>query len=189
MMEIMNRLAVLQRESEKENIKTTAKVYTVLFMAASMIGFLHEELYHLITYHELVKRGFLFGPYLPIYGFGAVFMLICLKKPFKKHPLFVFLGSMLVAGALEYITGSVMLRLFGVRLWDYSGFVFNIDGFVCLRSLSAFAVAGLFVVYVFEPFVRRHLMKLKPQTLNLLCAVIVPTIVIDLMFTLVIKYI
>ncbi len=96
--------------------------------------------------HHFVNRGFLFGPVLPIYGFGALAILLS-TLPFRAHWWLVGLVGMAAATLLEYVTGVVMEALFKVRYWDYSHKRFNFQGHICLTSSLAWGGLSVLLVY------------------------------------------
>lgn len=126
----------------------------IIFFIGAIVGYLYEVIFYYFTEHRLDNAGILFGPWLPIYGFGAVFISLIAPKV-KKHPLLLFFGCMLVTGILEYIVGFISVNVFDKKLWDYSGLFLNINGYVCLRSVLTFAIGGLFLVYIVEPFITK----------------------------------
>ena len=115
--------------------------YFLLFFFCSMLGWLMEVTCKLFQFHRFINRGFLIGPYCPIYGFGAVFVTLLLSG-FSDHPIAVFLLAMLVCGTLEYVTSYVMEKLFHARWWDYSQRKFNLNGRVCANTLIPFGLLG-----------------------------------------------
>lgn len=126
----------------------------ILFVFGGVFGFLYEEIFYRIDLGYFVKRGTTFGPWIPIYGFGSVFIAMATHR-MKDRPLGVFLASGAIAGVLEFVTGYVAYHAFHVRLWDYNTEIWNwlnIGGYVCLRSVLFFAVAGLVLRYVVQPF-------------------------------------
>ena len=126
--------------------------YFLLFFFCSMLGWLMEVTCKLFQFHRFINRGFLIGPYCPIYGFGAVFVTLLLSG-FSDHPIAVFLLAMLVCGTLEYVTSYVMEKLFHARWWDYSQRKFNLNGRVCANTLIPFGLLGLVMVYFLKPLV------------------------------------
>ena len=100
---------------------------------------------------RLVDRGFLIGPYCPIYGCGALLIILFLNK-FSFNPILLFIMTMLICGVLEYFTSWFMEKVFKARWWDYSDRKFNINGRICLRNLIAFGVMGLAVTYLINPY-------------------------------------
>lgn len=90
-----------------------------VFLTGCFVGWIYEEIFYWITEGLLRNRGILYGPWLPIYGVGA--LAIYAMKPLKKHPAVLFLLSAAATGAVEYAIGWAGIRFFGLRLWDYSG--------------------------------------------------------------------
>lgn len=131
----------------------------LIFLVGSLVGFLYEEIFYLITDHKLYYQGFLYGPYLPIYGWGSL-LLLSLKK-FKKNPVLVFLFAILITGVLEYFSGYFMFKIFNKRWWDYTGLFLNIDGYVCLRSVLTFSIGAIILIYWLEPIISNFCIKNK----------------------------
>jgi uncharacterized membrane protein len=134
----------------------------VLYLAIySFLGWIVEVGYVFATTQKLENRGFLTGPFLPIYGVGAV-LLVLLVLPYVKNPFLVFLASFLITTALEFVTHLALDKIFHIRLWDYSDKPFNIRGRVCLQNSLLFGVLGLLLIYVLHPFAS-GLIALLPQ--------------------------
>ena len=148
--------AVNTAEEAKAGRLELAEMAIIVFILSSITGWVYEFFFYLITEHRAGNSGFFFGPYLPVYGFGALFILL-LTRPFRRHPAAVFFGSIPITGILEYFTGLVMFRVWHDRWWDYRGLFLNIDGYVCLRSVLTFAVGAIALTYLIEPFLRRRL--------------------------------
>ena len=100
--------------------------------------------------HKWINRGFLKGPLLPIYGSGAIVVLIS-TITVKENIFLVFIIGMIAATVLEYITGELMESIFHVRYWDYSNKPFNINGHICLLSSLAWGVFSIILVEVVNP--------------------------------------
>jgi len=126
----------------------------IYFLFYSMLGYVCEVVYCSIPAKRLVNRGFLHGPYLPIYGFGALSMILLLS-PYKESPCRVFLSGMVLTGILEYLTGFLLEKLFHAKLWDYSSYRFNINGRVCLLNSTMFGILGVVVMYAVHPWISR----------------------------------
>ena len=122
------------------------KIIFLLFIFYSFLGWLMEVTCKLIQYKRFINRGFLMGPICPIYGHGAIIMLILLKD-FASNPFILFVMSMLVCTTLEYLTSYFMEKLFSARWWDYSNKKFNINGRVCLRNTLCFGILAIVLVY------------------------------------------
>lgn len=128
------------------------KYYFSLFIIYSFIGWIMEVMWNLFTDKKLVNRGFLIGPYCPIYGVGCL-LLILLLGSFKEQPVLLFFMSIIVCSILEYSTSYIMEKLFKARWWDYSEYKFNLNGRICAATMIPFGVLGVLVVYYLNPFI------------------------------------
>ena len=139
-------------EDEMDNITR----YTLTFVLYAFIGYLCEVVYCSIGQRHLVDRGFLYGPWLPIYGFGGLIVDIFLC-PIASHPVLVFLLAVVLTSAVEYVGSWALEKIFSIKLWDYSRYRFNINGRVCLLNSTLFGIMSLFLVYVAYPWVEKGL--------------------------------
>ena len=122
-----------------------------IFLGLSILGWLWEVGLHLISYGQLVNRGVMHGPWLPIYGTGAVLMLTVLYR-LRSRPFLEFWATILLCGVLEYTTSLVLeLATGGTKWWDYSGYFLNLQGRICAEGLLVFGLGGLAIVYVAAP--------------------------------------
>lgn len=124
--------------------------YFFLFFLYSVSGWIIELTYVAIMDKKLVNRGFLIGPYIPIYGTSAIIMILYLNQ-YKDNPLTVFLLAMFVCTFLEYITSYIMEKIFNARWWDYTNMKFNINGRVCLKNSLLFGILSLLLIYFINP--------------------------------------
>ena len=127
------------------------EVYVLLFFTYAIIGWVMEVTVKYIQYKRFINRGFLIGPYLPIYGAGGILITLFLKR-YLNDPIALFVFGMIICTILEYITSFVMEKLFHARWWDYSNKKFNINGRVCLGTMIPFGLLGLLIMYVLNPF-------------------------------------
>jgi len=123
------------------------------FILYALIGWLCEVAYCSIPEKKFVNRGFLNGPYCPIYGVGALIIVFFLG-PYIHNPVKVFLIGMVTTSILEYITSWGMEKTFHAKWWDYSSHKFNINGRVCLKNSILFGVMSLALMYVLHPFLQ-----------------------------------
>ena len=107
--------------------------YFLLFIIYSFLGWLIEIIVCSISEKHFTPRGFLIGPYCPIYGFASIIMITLLNKYFND-PLIVFILSAIIASVLEYFTSYIMEKIFNARWWDYSDRKLNINGRICLEN-------------------------------------------------------
>lgn len=149
----------------------------LFFLFGCLTGWIYEEIFYWITEGMLRNRGILYGPWLPIYGIGA--LGIYALKPIKKHPLILFLLCNLITGIVEYVIGYCAIRIWNLRLWDYRGLFLNIDGIVCLRSVLSFAIMGMAFHYLVEPVMERFVASRRSHTVHMVCMIILVLFVID----------
>ena len=113
----------------------------------SFFGWIFESSYVSIINKRPVNRGFLIGPWIPIYGFGGVIMLF-VAIPFYYSPALVFIVGLAAASTLEYFTGIIMEKIFAVKYWDYTGKPFaSKNGYICLESSLCWGVFTLILTY------------------------------------------
>lgn len=143
----------------------------LVMVVSGFCGFIYELLFYRIDLGYFVKRGSSYGPWIPIYAFGGLAYAILVYR-FKEKPLLVFLLCVIVSGLLEYLTGWVLYNVFDTRLWDYNTEIWNfgnIGGFVCLRSVLVFGLAGLMLIYVVIPMLARLIKLFNPAVTNAVC--------------------
>ena len=134
------------------------------FFIYAVLGWGIEVIYAAGKRGEFVNRGFLNGPYCPIYGIGAI-LVIFLLDSVANNLLYLFLGSVLITTALELLVGFLLAQIFQQKWWDYSEMPFNIGGYVCLLFSLKWGVACLILVDRIHPNVS-SLINLIPQTLS-----------------------
>lgn len=142
-------------------------------------GWIIESTYVSVLTKKVTNRGFLHGPMIPIYGCGAM-TLILSCGPFMKWPVAVFFVGLIAASVLEYITGALMEAIFKVRYWDYTGKFMNINGHVCLFT----SVCWGFLACIEDYFLHKPIEKLSniltEKELNLFVMVVSVYFIVDL---------
>lgn len=124
--------------------------YVWLFFLTAVFGWLWEGFLYLLKDEMYVNRGFLTGPWLPIYGTGAV-MLEILFHRWRDKPVMIFFMSMLLCTVLEYAAGWYLEASWGITWWDYSQAPLNLHGRICLLSSLLFGAGGMLLVWVVSP--------------------------------------
>ena len=122
------------------------------FIVYSFIGWCIETVYAYLNKGAFVNRGFLYGPFLPIYGFGALIMIILLEQLGKNIPL-LFISAVLLLSTFEYVTGYIFKNYFGRVLWDYSNKPLNINGHVWIGASLLWGFLGSFILVKVHPFI------------------------------------
>ncbi len=125
----------------------------LLFFVYAMLGYFCEITFCSLQENKLVlNRGFCLGPYCPIYGVGAILMLLLLSK-YKEDPIILILMSAIICSVVEYITSAILEKIFKARWWDYSNRKFNIEGRVCLEYALFFGLGGFMIIYIINPII------------------------------------
>lgn len=156
----------------------TIPVYFLYFIIIAVCGWFMEITLQLITKHKFADRGFLIGPYCPIYGCGALLITIFLTR-FESYPVALFCVAIVVCAVLEYATSYVMEKIFHARWWDYSENKFNINGRICLETIIPFGLLGVGLIYIVNPFIFKILTQLPENTINIAAIIIAIIFAID----------
>ena len=150
----------------------------LLFIIYAFIGWIVEIINNIIVYKKFVNRGFLIGPYCPIYGVGGLIATIFLTK-YKESIIVLFVMSMFLFALLEYFTSYLMEKLFKARWWDYTDYRFNINGRICLETLIPFGLLGCFAIYVVNPIIFSIFNMTNIVVLRIIALVIFIIFIID----------
>lgn len=152
--------------------------YFILFLIYSFIGWVIEVCFTYVREHTLVNRGFLIGPYCPIYGFGCILMMFLLDG-YLDDPIVLFVMAMVICSILEYLTSYFMEKLFKARWWDYSDRKFNINGRICLETLIPFGLLGCFLMYILNPFISGLVLRMSESMINAIATLLFILFLID----------
>lgn len=144
------------------------------FYLYSFFGWCFESVYVSLRKKHPVNRGFMRGPFLPLYGSGAV-MMLAVSMPFRDNLFLTYLAGCLGATALEYVTGVMMEYLFKVRYWDYSSQRFNFQGHICLSSTIVWGFFTIFMTrYLHRPV--EVFTQALPQTVLFLVVMLITVV-------------
>lgn len=158
-------------------MKFDIRIVFLLFIIYSFIGWVIEVIDAYIKTGKFVNRGFLIGPYCPVYGIGCTLMIILLSK-YLDDIVVLFFMCIVTFSILEYMTSFAMEKLFKARWWDYSNKRFNINGRICLETMIPFGLGGVFVMYVVNPVIMYVLTSMPDILLTIF------SIVIGILYTL-----
>ena len=177
-------------KDELSDKKRTVIGVFLLTVLGAFIGWVYEMIFYRIDLGYFIKRGHGFGPWLPIYAFGALGLtLIVIRK--KIHPAILFIISVIGSGIIEYVTGWVLYNLMGgVRLWDYNTEIWNwgnIDGFVCARSVLIFGVFGSIYGALVIPKFMEFIRKANARVLVIFSSVLAVIVGADVIYGYIIK--
>lgn len=146
------------------------ELYFLIVISYSVLGWIMEVVVKFVEYKRIINRGFLVGPYCPIYGLGALLVTIFLGG-YLDRPVLLFVLGLVVVTSLEYLTSVIMEKVFHARWWDYSNDRFNINGRVCLVTMVFFGILSLGVLYIGNPFFMKLYSSLSDKALFNVCLV------------------
>ncbi len=152
------------------------KKYILYFMLYSIIGWCYEVFLEVVVYQwGFSNRGFLFGPYCPVYGFGALTFILALKSLKSKKimflninitPMLVFLGIILISTLLELLVSYILEMFTGAWLWDYKLYRFNFQGRIALNPSIRFGIGGMLFMYGLQPLFEKLCNKIHEKKLQ-----------------------
>lgn len=161
-----------------KDLTYTPDQWLLFFFIYCFIGWIWESSYVSIRKRKLTNRGFMRGPFIPIYGCGCTLML-AVGMPLMDHPVYMYFVGMISATVMEYITGDMMLRIFKVRYWDYSKAFCNIKGHVCLAASLLWGFFALLMNYVARVPIERKVFMIPDRILHITDTVLLIAFVAD----------
>ena len=176
-------------KDEDYTVRATINILAILMILGAIFGFIYETIFYRIDLGYFTKRGSTFGPWIPIYAFGSLFIVLISYKH-RSKPVLVFILNCLATGMLEYLTGWFFLKFFNARLWDYNTEIWNfgnINGFVCLRSVLFFGTSGLILVYFLTPFIKKKYKKVPEKISNIVVITLCIVFALDVIVHFIIK--
>lgn len=157
----------------------TFSTWLLFFYFYCFLGWVWETLYVSVLKAKWVNRGFMRGPFLPIYGSGAIVVLI-FTLPFRTDAALVFIVGMTSATLLEYFTGAAMEKMFHVRYWDYSSQRLNLNGYICVSSSLAWGIFSVILTLYGHTPVERFVLNINTNVLEIIVFVLTVYISIDM---------
>ena len=148
------------------------------FVIYSFLGWVLESIVRTICERKLINTGFLIGPFCPIYGFGAIIMLLFLSE-FENNVILLFLISLIALTLWEYIVGKKKKKLFKTKYWDYSDHKFNYKGRICLTNSLAWGVLGVLFIRYIHPFIVKILEYVDFKYISIAATIIALILLID----------
>ena len=145
--------------------------WVFLFFFYSFFGWCFESTYVSVMEKHPVNRGFIRGPFLPLYGSGGIMMLV-VSKPYYDNVFLVFVAGCIGATALEFVTGVVMEVLFKVRYWDYSHKKFNFRGYICLESTIVWGVCTVVFTHYLQIPIEKIILSIPYNLLTIFTVIL-----------------
>ena len=166
--------------SKNQKIGILANIITV----SGLVGWLYEFIFYYLNsgMKQFYMRGSNFLPWINIYAYGAILILVLTYKR-RKNPFLVFLISLISTGILEYFSGYILYEKLGfTRCWSYNEEIWNfgnINGFVCLRSVVFFGISGLFLMYILLPLLIKIAKNMNEKKFLIMSLTICSIFVLD----------
>ena len=156
----------------KEKIRKEIITVFWIFVIGSIFGCIAETVYGFLKNGEFyIKKGLIYGPFIPVYGIGAVMYYFVVTK--VKHPVNIFLCSMVLGGVAEYICSYAQEIFFGTISWDYSNLVFNLNGRTSLIHCILWGLAGIFYRIIAYPFIKKWVNNYKKAEFKVFTFIVV----------------
>lgn len=160
-------------------------IYLIIyFITYSFLGWTMESIFRSICEKKIINTGFLKGPFCPIYGIGAIIMLLFLKK-FSYNVILLFIISVIVLTIWEYIVGLLLEKMFHTKYWDYSKNKFNFQGRICLTNSIYWGVLGVVFVKYIHPFFENIINKIDIKIIIPIYSIIGLLMLIDIIVSVV----
>lgn len=144
----------MEKLNKKDTNIINIRFLLLYFFIYAVLGWILETFYALGTLGHFVKRGFLYGPLCPIYGWGAVILISCLKK-YKSKPLKLFIYSAIIFSVFEYVASFALDALFADRWWDYTNDFMNLNGRISIFFSFAWGFIALIFIHFVHPFIEK----------------------------------
>jgi uncharacterized membrane protein len=155
----------------------------LLFTAYSFLGWLCESIFCSIPAGKWINRGFLNGPFCPIYGVGGI-LVATLLSPFAHDLFLLYFAGVMITTALEYVTGFALEKIFHTKYWDYSEHRFNFQGRICLDNSLLFGVMCVVGMKLIHPALLYLLQRIPGRALPLLAGAFILYFICDTLLTL-----
>lgn len=158
-------------------------VLFIYFSIISFFGWIIETIFCLLTERRLINPGFLYGPFIPIYGFGALVAYLCsfyFQNLFFPLLLFIYF---LVPTTIEYLTSYIFEKIFHMKFWDYSNYKFNFKGRICLSISLIWFLLILLTVYLLQPLLLTQLNSVSKKFIIISSIILTIYFGIDLFFS------
>lgn len=150
----------------------------IYFITYSFLGWIMESIFRSVCEKKLINTGFLRGPFCPIYGIGAVIMILFLKN-FSNNLILLFFISIIVFTIWEYLVGVLLEKLFHTKYWDYSDNKFNFQGRICLMNSIFWGILGVVFIQYIHPFIESIIEKVDIRLLTYIYSIIGIVMLID----------
>ena len=157
------------------------------FLLYSIMGYIIEVIVCSLEYKKIVNRGFLFGPWCPIYGLGAILILFTLLR-YESDPIVVFVFGVIITSCVEYYTSYLLEKIFHNKWWDYSHRPDSINGRICVGNMIAFGVGACAIIYITQPILNNIINIFSSFTINIIAIIFSIIFIKDVVYSTIIAY-
>ena len=151
------------------------------FMIYSFLGWCLESIYKTIIFKKPTNSGFLYGPFCPMYGIGAILMIWA--GQLSNNPIVIFIMAFLIFSVWEYLVAVIIEKLFKTKYWDYSKLKFNIQGRVCLKNSLYWGILGVLLIYIIQPVINNFTDMIPHDILVYVDVILMIAILVDTVIT------
>ena len=152
-----------------------------IFIVGSIAGFIFEiTVVFFQKGHFELRQGLIYGPFIPVYGIGAILYYMALNKIKLKNKLQIFLITMLLGGLTEYLCSFMQEKLFGTISWDYSYLPFNIQGRTSLLHCIYWGIGGILYVTYIEPLIEKMREKINKNIIRIITIILAIFMIFDI---------
>ena len=151
------------------------------FIIYSFLGWCLESIYKTIIFKKPTNSGFLYGPFCPMYGIGAILMIWA--GQLSSNPIVIFIMAFLIFSVWEYLVAVIIEKLFKTKYWDYSDLKFNLQGRVCLKNSIYWGILGVLLIYVIQPVIRNLTEMIPDDILVYVDVILMIAILVDTVIT------
>lgn len=165
----------------KDKIKEELTILFWIFIIGSIAGFIFEiTVVFFQKGHFELRQGLIYGPFIPVYGIGAMLYYVVLNKIKLKNKIQIFLITMLLGGLTEYLCSFMQEKLFGTISWDYSYLPFNINGRTSLLHCIYWGIGGILYITYIEPLIEKMKEKMNKNSINIITTILAIFMILDI---------
>ena len=166
---------------KEKNVKKELTILFWVFIIGSIAGFIFEVIVVFFQKgHFELRQGLIYGPFIPVYGIGAMCYYIVLSKIKIKNKVQIFLITMILGGITEYLCSFIQEKAFGTISWDYSYLPFNINGRTSLLHCIYWGIGGVLYITYIDPFLNKMIDKTNIKAFDLITIILSIFIIFDI---------
>lgn len=166
---------------KEKNVKKELTILFWVFIIGSIAGFIFEVIVVFFQKgHFELRQGLIYGPFIPVYGIGAMCYYIVLSKIKIKNKVRIFLITMILGGITEYLCSFIQEKAFGTISWDYSYLPFNINGRTSLLHCIYWGIGGVLYITYIEPLLNKMIDKTNMKAFHLITIMLSIFIIFDI---------